>query len=214
MPIFFQQDIDAATKLGVWEIDEEEDFFLQSVSLQRTISHSHKRLQHLAGRYLLKFLFPDFPLELIQLAETRKPFLEDEAFHFSISHSGKFAAVLVSRWNRVGVDIETVSPKAGLIRHKFLSASEEEIVFRHMNPEGGNETFQPQPYTLLWSCKESVFKWDGLGGMDFRKHMQIVSVAVNDNELHTVILLKKNEEVFLDIHSRYLGGTCLSYVIT
>jgi phosphopantetheinyl transferase len=150
----------------------------------------------------------------VQLADTRKPFLEDEAFHFSISHSGNYAAVLVSKENRVGIDIETISHKAGKIRHKFLSAIEEEIVYRHLNPANRSGSIYPQPYTLLWSCKEAVFKWEGIGGMDFREDMQIVSITATGNERHTVILLKKKEEVFLDIHSLYMADTCLSYVVT
>ena len=73
MPLFFQQDIDDTTRLAIWKIEEEEAFF--HVPLQREITHPHKRLQHLAGRYLLKYLFPDFPTELIRIADTRKPFL-------------------------------------------------------------------------------------------------------------------------------------------
>ena len=34
---------------------------------KREISHPHKRLQHLAGRYLLPQLFENFPLKLITL---------------------------------------------------------------------------------------------------------------------------------------------------
>src|SRR5688572_33506351 len=84
MPLFYQQAVDSETKLAIWKIEEEEQFFLDHVPLQREITHPHKRLQHLAGRYLLQFLFPDFPIRLIQIADTRKPFLEDEAYHFSI----------------------------------------------------------------------------------------------------------------------------------
>ena len=77
MPLFYQQDINETTKLGVWKIEEPEDFFLRVVPLQRSITHPHKRLQHLAGRYLLPFLFPDFPHEEIEIADTRKPFLPE-----------------------------------------------------------------------------------------------------------------------------------------
>src|SRR6476620_10473041 len=111
MPIFYQQDIDTYTRLAIWKLEEAENFFLKKVPLQREITHPHKRLQHLAGRYLLKYLFPDFPTELIRIADTRKPFLEDEAYHFSISHCGDFAAVLVSKNCRVGIDIEITSEK-------------------------------------------------------------------------------------------------------
>src|SRR3954470_8975626 len=131
MPIFFQQDIDVCTKLGVWKIEEDEDFFLQRVPLQREITHPHKRLHHLAGRYLLQWLYPAFPTSLSRIADTRKPFLENEAFHFSISHCALYAAVMVSTQNRVGVDVEVGSEKIERIQHKFLSAEEQVKVRDH-----------------------------------------------------------------------------------
>ena len=129
LPLFYQHNINEDEKLGVWKIEEEESFFLSRVPLNHDISHQHKRLQHLAGRYLLQHLFPDFPYELIQIADTRKPFLFNEAYHFSISHCNDYAAALVSRRRRVGVDIEIITPTIGKIQHKFLS--DEEIAALH-----------------------------------------------------------------------------------
>src|SRR6476619_5838013 len=116
MPLFFQQQVNLHTKLAIWKIEEAESFF--DVPLQRSITNPHKRLQHLAGRYLLRYLFPDFPLDLIRIADTRKPFLEDEAFHFSVSHCGNFAAAIVSTVRRVGIDVEIPSEKVQRIRPK------------------------------------------------------------------------------------------------
>ena len=127
MPLVYQQNINAVTKIGVWHIAEEEDFFLKQVPLQRTITHWHKRLQHLAGRLLLKELYPYFPVKLIQIADTRKPFLENEPYHFSISHCGNYAAAMVSKEYRVGVDVELVNPKIELIQFKFMSEMELKI---------------------------------------------------------------------------------------
>ena len=97
MPLFYQHNINEETKLGIWLIEEPESFFLDKVPLKRDVSHPFKRLQHLAGRYLLSFLFPDFPLEEIRIADTRQPFLASEKYHFSISHCGHYAAAIVSR---------------------------------------------------------------------------------------------------------------------
>src|SRR4051812_44751085 len=168
MPIFFQQDIDEDTRMAIWKIEEEESFFLPHVPLQREITHPHKRLQHLAGRYLLRYLFPGFPTSLIRIADTRKPFLENEAYHFSISHCGLFAAVMVSTQNRVGVDVELTSEKIERIQHKFLSPLEQAIVREQRSVSHG--------LTLAWSCKEAVFKWYGLGSIDFRDHMEIKAI--------------------------------------
>ena len=73
MPIFFQHQINETTRLGIWKIEETEEFFKRNVPQHRDVTHPHKRLQHLAGRFLLQFLFPDFPYELIKIADTRKP---------------------------------------------------------------------------------------------------------------------------------------------
>ena len=96
MPLFFQHTINETTKLGIWHIEEEEDFFLAKVPLQKSITHPHKRLQHLAGRYLLQYLFPDFPYTEILIADTRKPYLPNDQYHFSISHCSDYAAVIIS----------------------------------------------------------------------------------------------------------------------
>lgn len=151
MPLFFQQDIDDNTKLAIWKIEEEEGFF--HVPLQRDITHPHKRLQHLAGRYLLKYLFPDFPTQLIRIADTRKPFLEDEKYHFSISHCGDFAAVIVSSKSRVGIDVEVISDKPARIMHKFLNEEERDIASR----ETSN---MKREFKIMKSQKSSVIYRD------------------------------------------------------
>jgi len=97
MPLVYQQNINATTKIAVWHITEPEDFFLAVVPVQREIKHWHKRLQHLAGRLLLKEMYPDFPVELIQIAGTKKLFLENVSFPpLNVSH---YLAVLQTRPN-------------------------------------------------------------------------------------------------------------------
>jgi phosphopantetheinyl transferase len=230
MPIFYQQDIDPSTRLGVWKIEEDESFFSSRVPLRQDITHPHKRLQHLAGRWLLQHLFPGFPLDLIRIADTRKPFLEDEAYHFSISHCGQFAAVIASTENRVGVDIELVTDKVGRIAHKFVGERESPIVNRegvhspqstvHRQPptEGNNlkpQTSNLKPLTLLWCCKEAVFKWYGKGKVDFREHIHVKSITgAGDDSYNLIVSFDKEEELFLDLHARFFDELCLGYVVT
>ena len=203
MPLVYQQNINAVTKMGVWHITETEDFFLQQVPLQKEITHWHKRLQHLAGRYLLKELYPGFPLELIKIADTRKPFLEDEAYHFSISHCGDYAAVVVSKAYRVGVDVELITDKVEKIIHKFLSKQEKKL----LQADAVNKTA-----TLLWSVKESVYKWKGSGGVDFIKHINIKSIEEKQDEgvVHCIF----NKEIPLQIHYLYFNNNFLTWVLS
>lgn len=213
MPLFFQQQLNNHTQLAIWKIEEAEPFF--EVPLQRSITHPHKRLQHLAGRYLLKYLFPLFPLELIQIADTRKPFLESELFHFSIAHCGKYAAVVVSTQNRVGVDIEMIADKVQKVQHKFVSTAEMEIVkTASANQHGQLSTVNAQ-LILIWSCKEALFKWYGSGELDFKEHMQLQGIKIIDNKHFEIAMrLKKTGDKLLCLRSRFFDDLCLCYIVT
>jgi phosphopantetheinyl transferase len=205
MPIFFQQDIDTHTRLGVWKIEEGEDFFMQWVQPQHDVRHPHKRKQHLAGRYLLKYLFPSFPMELIRIADTRKPYLEDEAYHFSISHCGDYAAVIVSQTIRVGVDIEQVTTKLRKIRYKFLH--EEELRF----PDPLPVDKELECLTVLWCTKEAMFKWWGHGGVDFSEMLRIHAIRETEGIVQTSFV--RNEmRVPLTVHYLSFSGMVLCWV--
>ncbi len=215
MPLVYQQNINEATRIAVWHITEHEDFFCKKVMLSNAITHPHKRLQHLAGRYLLTELYEDFPLELIKIADTRKPFLPDEAFHFSISHCGDYAAAIVSKLNRVGVDIEVISEKVGRIRNKFLSNPEQELLNNIVRPSNFQYSlFNIQLLTLAWSLKETMFKWYGDGTVDFKAHLQIKNIEMRDNEFMAYCTFIKNEPVELKLYGLILNNNFLTWVIT
>lgn len=201
MPLFFQKDINSDTKLGIWRIGEDEEFFKAYVPNHRDVTHPHKRLQHLAGRFLLKYLFPYFPSHLIQIADTRKPFLADETFHFSISHCGDYAGAIVSRKYRVGIDIEIPTDKVKRISHKFVNEGE----FRNMKPTSAED------FTQIWSAKEAVFKWYGEGEVDFKQHILLQFDEADKHNLHCYFT-KTNTN--LDIYNSKFPGLCLSYVVT
>ncbi|MEP6677317.1 MAG: 4'-phosphopantetheinyl transferase superfamily protein [Ferruginibacter sp.] len=205
MPLIYQHQINGSTKIGVWHIAEEESFFLKKVPLQRSITHPHKRLQHLAGRYLLPELEPGFPSELIKIADTKKPFLENEAFHFSISHCADYAAVIISSHQRVGIDVEMVSEKIITIIPKFLTAEE---MFLLLPGNIANTA------TLFWSVKESIYKWFGNGSVDFKKHIRIENLEKKDGSLIVSCSFLKENNIALQVHALFLNDHYLSWVTT
>jgi phosphopantetheinyl transferase len=217
MPLFYQQDINETTRLGVWQITEEETFFLEKVPLSREITHPHKRLQHLAGRYLLQALFPDFPYELIRIADTRKPYLQDEAYHFSISHCGNTAAALVSSTHRVGVDVEEATPRIERILKKFLHPEELNWLNKHAGlvSKDVQDDDLVSAYllpTLLWSAKESVFKWYGSGQVDFSEHIRLAPFPFcREGSIPGAFC--KNEPSPFSVEYKLFGNLCLSWVM-
>ena len=204
MPIFYQQDIDESTRLAIWKIEETEDFFLKHVPLQKEITHPHKRLQHLAGRFLLKFLFPDFPVKLIKIADTKKPFLENEAYHFSISHCDDYAAAIVSKTERVGVDVEIPSFKIDRIKNKFLN----ELEFSILNSE-----FSITQLTLMWCCKEAVYKWWSYGGVDFSEKIRLQPFELQPSGNLSVQFMLGNKTE-LALHYKIFDKFCLAWLKT
>jgi phosphopantetheinyl transferase len=223
MPLFYQQDINESTRLGVWKIEEPEQFFLDIVPLQRNITHPNKRLQHLAGRFLLKHLFDDFPYKEIQIAGTRKPFLPDEQYHFSISHCGEYAAAIVSRFERVGIDIEIPTEKVFRILHKFLhkeelmqfklASSQVVLLDEHLGDYELEDT-DPKLPTLLWSIKESIFKWWGWGEVDFSDAMRLSSFESKESGNLTAMFIKNEIEIPLRVHYRQWEDLLLTWTAT
>jgi 4'-phosphopantetheinyl transferase EntD len=208
MPLFYQHNINEVTKLAIWRIEEPESFFLAKVPLKNDVTHPFKRLQHLAGRYLLPFLFPDFPLQEILIADTRKPFLSSEKYHFSISHSGSFAAAIVSATGRVGVDIESITPRINALARKFVGEAEQMAFGVHPDQEW---------LTLIWCAKESIFKWYSLGEVDFKRHMQFRGpIRRLPDGVSMPFVFEKGVTVALDVEARVFSdqSLALAWVIT
>jgi phosphopantetheinyl transferase len=206
MPLVYQQNINATSRMAVWHITESEDFFLATVPVQREIKHWHKRLQHLAGRLLLQELYPDFPVEMIQVADTKKPFLENEPFHFSISHCGDYAAAIASKTQRVGVDVELLNTKIEQIQHKFIYEEELQMLNKQ------SSMLNIQCLTLCWSVKESVFKWWGRGEVDFKKDIVLKKIT-GSAEQGIVRCIFKNE-FEMDVHYLFFNNNFLTWVLS
>ena len=164
-------------------------------------------MQHLAGRFLLPYLFPDFPEEEIRIADTRKPYLPGEKYHFSISHCGNYAAAIVSSTERVGIDIEIITPRVERIKHKFLHADELSFVHTY-----GREKQIPL-LTLLWSVKEAMFKWWGRGDVDFSEVLRFSDFHFQHKGILPAMFSKDEIQVPLEIHYAMMEELSLAWVV-
>ena len=217
MPIFFQHRINPSAQLAIWKIEEPITFFEKRVGKANSISHQRVALRHLAGRFLLTELDPTLLLSEIKITDTGKPYLPDSSTHFSISHTGNdsedYAAVIISKDNSVGIDIEFSADRILKVANKFLSDKELNLLQEYY-ANGVDQSdlllhpFWKKALTASWSIKESVFKWQGISGIDFKEH--ILLQAPFTNELIHCTAVKSNREVVANF--KYFNDLCLSWV--
>lgn len=203
MPLFHHHKINKKTELAIWHIVETEAFFTEKIQLKKEVAHPHKRLQHLAGRYLLQYLRPDFPMDEIAVTESRKPVLPGHSLHFSISHCGDFAAVIISEDALVGIDVEMITPKIDRLQSKFLNTHEQWMVEKE-------SAEKLKTLTLIWSAKETLVKWYGKGKVDFKKDMEISEINWENQQLNTRFGKEINKS--LNIHFHFFENLCLTYL--
>lgn len=211
MPLFFQQHRNQEVQLGIWHITEAESFFSEQLPPLKFIAHPAKRLQHLAGRFLLQQLAPALSITNIEKTVAQKPFLPDGSFHFSVSHCGPYAAVIVSPNCTVGVDVELVTPKLQRVQAKFCSDREGVLL---ENAFGSQNENRLAALTILWSAKEALFKWYGLGGVDFKTHMPLHQINKSSTGFTSTYHFQKKEPRLITVESFFLNDLCCSVVAT
>lgn len=121
----------------------------------------------LAAGLLLKDAFASAHMEEclteIKFSPKGKPYLQNEEFFFSLSHSGDYA-VCVSDDKPVACDIESMTRKIPLRLERIFSTQENEY-YNELKDEKQTEFF-----FKVWTCKESLSKQVGKGiQMDFEE---------------------------------------------
>ena len=210
MPLLFQKQIAAETKLGIWEITETEDFFLSSLNLiaseteQLAILKGRRRLEWLAARYLTHQLMGTANRIPFLKDEFGKPHLSGTNLHISISHSHDLASAIISS-KLVGIDIQKIVPKIERIAHKFLTA--EEIQNLHVDKRIIH-------LHIYWCAKEAIYKAYGRKKVDFCNEIKIPSFSPDhDQSQFPGFLLKNSLKTPFQLHYSLLDDFVLVYAI-
>lgn len=167
-------------KLLVYEINESADELLQkiqNVDLYEAelgkITSEKRKSEFLGVRLAMRALL-DKEVEILYNSE-RKPSLSDNSYQISISHSGKWIAVMAHPTRIVGIDIECPSDKIQKLYTRFLSETEQEELSNGKNI---------QQLQLAWSAKEALYKIIGKQAVDFAKQLRILPFEVkNEGEI-------------------------------
>ncbi len=148
---------------AIWRIEEPEVFFAARTGLNPSIRHGQKRLEHLAGRFLVQHLWPEIEFEEIVIGPNGKPHAPDLSGRaFSISHSFPYVAAIVTNGLPCGIDIQIPKDSIAAIRPKFLSA-----------PETALFRITDEQLLWLWSAKEAVYKWANTAGLQLLRDIEL-----------------------------------------
>jgi phosphopantetheinyl transferase len=119
----------------------------------------------------------------IKKDEFGKPYIDEIDEHISISHTRAACAILFTRAPYPGMDIELLRPQLFRIYTKYLSLIE----------QNKHDVKDLKTLTLLWSAKEAIFKWHGIGEVDFKAHIYIQHIDFENNGIKAQFLKPKHE---------------------
>ena len=180
--------------LGIWEITEDFNTLRQAVNLdeldlQRLNSfRNHKRkLEWLSVRNLVTRLVGKHAK--IVYNEINKPFLFDNSFNISISHSNNLTSILLSKNHRVGIDLEYMSHRISNISFKFIN-NKETITL--------DASLKRYHLYLHWCAKEALYKICDKQDINFKENITILPFKLKDKgEIKGIVENKHGTEEFL-----------------
>ena len=196
------------TRLGLWQISEEESFFLTQMTLtdaeQQRLAKikGRRRLEWLAGRWLVHCLSGAKERLLCQADEFGKPHLVHSPYEISLSHSGEYAAAIIGRQS-VGIDIQKLVAKIEKIAHKYMRPAESESLDKH----------RIEHLHIYWGAKEALYKAYGRRRLDFIKHIHIEPFDYQENGTCAGLIKKDDFEATYDIRFERIADYVLVYAI-
>ena len=205
-------DIDGKVFLGMWKVEEDEDFFRSKLNIYENervilekITHPQKRLEWLSSRLCLKELL-NITHEVESLnAPSGKPYLSDNSFHISYSHSNMYSGAIASRDYPVSLDIEDLTKQRNP-RTCYLFMSPEELAHYH-------EVGDIRLFFLIWSAKETLYKIYAKRGIVFKENLMVNPERAELKHQGTVngIIKVDGREKIYTIWYHFFPGVLLTY---
>ena len=193
MGMIIHKDCGEGCQLGIWLIRENYDDLLSRVTLNNedlatleNFKNYNRRLEWLSVRTLANELAGS-NVRIIYNAE-RKPFLEDNSYNISISHSYEFTSILLSKDRRVGIDLEYMSHRIEGIADRFMNRLE--------NVTADPKMIQYHLY-IYWCAKEALYKICDKRDIHFKKDIIIDNFDPEEKgELTGTVKTGKGKERF------------------
>lgn len=169
LPIELEND---RLKIGLWKIEEDEQFFRDRLNIYENeekvlakLRHPRKKLEWLSSRLCMKKIL-NITHRVESLNEqTGRPFLTGSPYHISYSHSNNYAGAIASDTFLVAMDLEDLTKKRNM-DSRFLFMHPDEL--EYFESSGDLRSF-----FLIWSAKETLYKMYANRGLAFKDNLLI-----------------------------------------
>ena len=180
-------------EIGIWELSETLDYLIKKSDFSESnkITSKKRKKEILASRMLLKNMYADLNIKYNKYGA---PTVENNKF-ISISHSKKFVTIILSRI-KVGIDIQEINDKALNAVSKFINL-------------GNSNQISKNEATLVWSCKECIYKWYQKGSVNFLNDIKIHSFKIKEKGKITANFKNKEFTLFYrKLQNHFLVYVC------
>ncbi len=205
MPLYNTLTVGSSIKVYIWKIEEPENELADGIELT---PHCQNRMagmkseMHRRGFLSIRHLMSEAGYVDADLYydEVGKPHLNDGK-HISITHSNQFTGIIVSENDEVGIDIEKQRDKILRIAHKFTPIEEYRTI--------ANTEALIRKLTVVWGCKESLYKIYAEKGLSFLHHIVIKDFSLMDDFTTGEVLYQGNKTNFDIRFLEFEGFTCV-----
>lgn len=199
MPLVNEFIFEKQNRILVWEITEEitqldELFKIFCPDFQiQTKSNEKLYKQSIASRILIGMAFPNQHIRF-EKDEFNKPhlYVNNAQTLISITHTSNYACILTGSSKMGGLDIEKIDSRIYRVASKFVSSQEEKLL--HTNDNN-------LILTLIWSAKESIYKYWGKKSLDFKKNMVIHNIDIPNQSIVASFI---HDEVEMELNLQFI----------
>ena len=209
MPLYNTLAVGSSTKIYIWKVEESEAELSEGIQLTQHCQNRMDRMKseiHRRGFLSIRHLmaeagYIDADLYYDKLG---KPHLKDGK-HISITHSNYFTGIIISATDEVGIDIEMQRDKILRIANKFTPIEEYRTI--------ANSDALVRKLTIVWGCKESLYKIYTEPGLSFFNHIIIKDFRLSETGTTGEILYHGKSSAY-DIQFQEFEGFTLVYAIS
>jgi phosphopantetheinyl transferase len=188
------------TLLGVWKIEEDLQTLLDMVELNdddlkkfKGFRSNSRKIEFLSVRALLSELVGPEPK--IVYNKNNKPFIKDGSYYISITHSNKLTSLMLSKREKIGIDLEYMNSNISALSFKFINKRER--VTR-------DKELKKYHLYLHWCAKEALYKICDKEGINIKKNITIFPFEPTDSgDIKGEVHSERINEVFDLQYTKY-----------